>query len=258
MCDKPTLIKLYKGKILNKINSVYPIGIGRPLKYSHKYCVNKILKVLFYGYSWNSISNGDTIRKRLNRYRELNIFDDLNNEFRQIYFKNRSFQILSIDSTVIENNNCSNEMIDFYYKIKTKKQLKLSVISTNNLIPLSYEISNPKHHDCTFIEPLINKLDTKNIKNKCILLGDKGYIYNKQIFKINKKRIKLITSKRKNQKKNTKNDKKMLNKHRFSVESFFSSLKRTYKRLSKVYERNIDNFKLFLTMALSCQILRKL
>ena len=258
MCNKPILIKRYIQKVLDKINSVYPIGIGRPLKYSHEYCIDNILKVLFYGYSWNSMSNGDTIRKRLNRYEELNIFDDLNNEFKEIYFKNRSFKILSIDSTVIENNNCSDNMIDFYYKIKAKKQLKLSVISTNNLIPLSYEISNPKHHDCTFIEPLINKLDTRNIKNKCVLLGDKGYIYNRHIFKINGKRIKLITSKRKNQKKNTKNDEKMLNKNRFSVESFFSSLKRTYKRLSKVYERNINNFKIFLTMALSCQVLRKL
>ncbi len=90
------------------------------------------------------------------------------------------------------------------------------------------------------------------------MLGDKGYIYNRHIFKVNGKRIKLITSKRKNQKKNTKNDEKILNKNRFSVESFFSSLKRTYKRLSKVYERNINNFKIFITMALSCQVLRKL
>lgn len=213
---------------------------------------------MFYGYSWNSLSNESCIRKRFYKYNTLNIFEELNDEFKKIYFRNRTFKILSIDSTIIGNDNCSDNTMDFYYKIKSKKQLKLSLISTNSLVPISYKISNPKHHDSTFIKPLINQIDTTNIKNKSVLLGDKGYIYNQKIFKIGNKRIKLITSKRKNQKPNNINDKKILKLNRFSVESFFSSLKRTYKRISKVYERKIDNFKTFLTMALSCQILRKL
>jgi len=108
-------------------------------------------------------------------------------------------------------------MVDYYYKIKSKKQLKLSVIATNTLIPLSFEISDPKRHDSSFIEPLINKLDTSNIRNKCVLLGDKGYIFAKKAFKINNKRIKLITSKRRNQIPNNRKDELLLKKNRFSV-----------------------------------------
>ena len=49
------------------------------------------------------------------------------------YSKNRTFKIYLL----IQNYNCSDKnYIDYYYKIVSKKQMKISVICYNNKIPL--------------------------------------------------------------------------------------------------------------------------
>jgi len=60
-------------------------------------------------------------------------------------------------------------MIDYYYKTKNKKQLKLYFINDSNNIPVSYILSNPTPHDCTFIKLLIKQLSI-NIKNNLYLI----------------------------------------------------------------------------------------
>lgn len=42
MCNKQTLFNIYKNKLLQKINAIYPSNIGRPLKHSHDYCIDNI------------------------------------------------------------------------------------------------------------------------------------------------------------------------------------------------------------------------
>jgi hypothetical protein len=88
------------------------------------------------------------------------------------------------------------------------------------------------------------------------LVGDKGYI-NKcikhRLFK-NNKLIKLITPLIKNQRGHKKN--KHTLKKRFKVEAVFGIIKRTYKRLQLIYDRNIKNYETFLIMALTCQFLK--
>lgn len=86
----------------------------------------------------------------------------------------------------------------------------MSVISTdknNNLnknVPVSVTIiEKPTIHDVKTVDSSINKMIEKNGKNKnrIYIMGDKGYIM-KQIDKnkLLKKKIRLITPKRKNQK----------------------------------------------------------
>lgn len=79
--------------------------------------------------------------------------------------------------------------------------IKISILSDNNKVPLSYHISNPKGNDSTHINTLIKKLNKEkiNLHSKKYIIGDKGYCSNKK----NKKKyynngFTLLTHKRKN------------------------------------------------------------
>ena len=66
-----------------------------------------------------------TIRKKYYKWKNLNVFNIAHNEMYNIYSKNRCFKTLFMDSTVIQNLNGSFNEIDYYYKIVSKKQIKL-------------------------------------------------------------------------------------------------------------------------------------
>ena len=173
------------------------------------------------------------------------------------YYKNRTLKYLFIDSAIIQNINCS-EQIDFHYKIKTKKTLKLSIICDNNYSINNHILSNPKKHDVEFILPLLNK-NKIPLKKTSFLIGDKGYISKKIKKKLKRKGINLITPLRKNQKnakKINKKNKKLLDK-RFKVEAVFSILKKTYRRLQLIVDRKLTNYCTFLMMAITCQFIKK-
>jgi len=186
----------------------------------------------------------------------MNVFKKAYTKLKYMYNKNRSIKYLFIDSAIIQNMNCSNKnKINYHYKMKTKKTTKLSIICDNNYTICSYDISNPKIHDNKLTKPLVKKLECKA---KPILVGDKGYI-NKhlKLFK-NKRKIKLVTPLRKNQKNskriNHKNKKTLIK--RFKVEVLFGILKRTYKRLQLIYDRSMKNYETFLIMAFTCQFMK--
>ena len=153
--------------------------------------------------------------------------------------------------------NCSSEICKYYYKIRSKKQIKLSIICDNNNIPVSHEIHDPRKHDSKMIKPLMNKLKV-NLKNNTKLVGDKGYI-TKQIKYMKKgKIINLVVEPRKNQKKKMNNKDKKVYNLRYKVEHTFSHLKRSYKRISVVNERKLINYETFIIMSITCQIIRKM
>ena len=78
------------------------------------------------------------------------------------------------------------------------------------------------------------------------LIGDKGYVTNKE-FKVFGKKIKMIYPKRKNQKKkNTKKERNILSK-RHKIENFFSSLKK-YNRIVLRRDHKINNYMSFTYM----------
>ena len=165
---KKILIKKYK-KILNHLILLYKNKLGRPLKYNNNFYLNYILRILFYGDKWNTficskLCDRSTIRKRFYKWQSMGIFSAAYDILKKKYLSNKQFTNLFIDASVFQNEHCSNkELINYYYKFRSKKQTKLSCICDNNSIILSYQLSNPKYHDRTFIKPLLKKLPN-NIK----------------------------------------------------------------------------------------------
>lgn len=261
------LMKEYRDVINNILIDFYKFRnkVGRKNKYNNFTYIKYILRVLFFGELWDTFScpsciNRSTIKKKFYLWKKNGIFKLAYEQMFSLYAKNKKFKNLFIDSTCIQNINCSNIFVSYYHKIKSKKQIKVSIISTDKNIPLCYDITNPKVHDSN-IEPIITKLrKIPNIKfaKNAKLIGDKGYIRKKKNYNIKNVRTTLITPKRKNQKsRNNKKTKKILKK-RYVVEQTFSHLKRSYKRLQMVYDRNLENYETFLLMALTCQLIRKM
>jgi len=69
--------------------------------------------------------------------------------------------------------------------------------------------------------------------------------------------INLVVEPRKNQKKVMSDKDKKIYKLRYKVEQTFSHLKRSYKRINVVTDRKIINYETFLTMVITCQMIRK-
>jgi len=255
---------------------------GRNNKYNNFFYINYIFRILFYGEFWNTIDckkycDNSTIRKKFYLWSNLGIFDIAYRLLLNKYSKNRTFKYLFIDSTIIQNLNCSDKrFIDYYYKIIGKKQTKISIICDNNSIPIIYKLSNPKSHDIKICKDII-KTSRINVKKDVILVGDKGYITKRRILKLkNNKRIKIIAKYRTNQKKiNTSIEKALLRK-RIKIENLFAKIKNSYKRTRQqravshagegiealsqrirfIYDRNFKNYETFLKMAITCEIIK--
>lgn len=250
---KKVLLKVIKEKDIHKF--------GRKNKFDNSFYLYYIFRILFYGEYWATFKcdecDRSTIRKKFYKWRDLGVFNEAYNILKYEYQKHRSIKYMYIDSSIIQNMNCS-ERINFHYKMKTKKTIKLSIICDNNYTVSSHKLSDPKIHDSKLTEILVKHVDC-HFKNKPYLIGDKGYINKSTKRKLLKRKhkFKLITPLRNNQKNcvniNKKN-KKLLNK-RFKVESLFSILKRRYKRLQMVYDRLLKNYETFLYMALTCQFI---
>lgn len=238
--------------------------MGRKDKFHINTYLNPILEVLFYGHSWAHVKHSNkvhisTIIKKFHKWKQLGVFKIGLDNMTDKYIANKKIKRLFIDSTCIQNINCSDKSIQYYHKIKSKKQIKLSILCTENNIPISYHLSNPKEHDSKHVPILVNNLRNNNIllNKNCYIIGDKGYISKKTVYNVKDKKIKIVASKRKNQKsKHNKNTKKLLNK-RYIVEQTFSHLKRSYKRLQNIQDKRLDLFETFLVMGLTCQIIRK-
>ncbi len=71
-----------------------------------------------------------------------------------------------VDSIIIQNyNGDDKEYIDYYYKIVSKKQMKISVRCDNNKIPLVWELSKPQKADIKGCISMIPKLNVNLKKN---------------------------------------------------------------------------------------------
>lgn len=172
------------------------------------------------------------------------------------YTKRKQFKELYIDASNIRNLNCST-YVDYYYKIKSKKQMKVGIISNNDDIVISYHICNsPKIHDSKIVKPLVKNLDNNIIKKGAVVAGDKGFIKKQLTFTRKNKRIKLVTPKRKNQKPYKKQPK--IIKKRTKVEHALCKLFKTYKRLREIKDRKIKNFDAFIKMAIMGSMISRL
>jgi transposase len=262
---KSDIIPVYKELLIEIINTFESERVmGRKNKFPINFYLDPIIDILFEGCTWNYVKhnskiNISTIKKKFKSWQNNGIFIIAHKLLLNKYCNIMSIDELLIDSSCIQNNNCSDELLGYYYKIKCKKQIKLSILCTPNNSVLAHHLSNPKEHDSQHIPILIDKLKSSNINinNNCKIIGDKGYIANKTHYKVNKKNVNIITPKRKNQK--SKHYSKNINclKRRYIVEQTIAHLKKTYRRLALIYERNISTYESFLVMAFTCQIIRK-
>ena len=122
------LIKIYKDILLKIIAKLDTRTVGRKNKFSNKFYLDYIFRILFYGEYWNTFHCPDcdrsTIRKKFYKWRNIGVFSNALNNMQLKYYKNRTFKYLFIDSAIIQNYNC-NESINYYYKMKTKKNNKI-------------------------------------------------------------------------------------------------------------------------------------
>jgi hypothetical protein len=107
------------------------------------------MRIFFYGEIWETFYCPDcdrsTIRKKFYKWSDQGIFGEAYYTMFYKYTKNRSFKRLFIDSTIIQNKNCSDKNVTFGgHKFKGKKQIKISAITDSNRCVLSYNVTNPK------------------------------------------------------------------------------------------------------------------
>lgn len=259
---RQTLIKNYKSILVDVINTVFKkTSCGRKKKFKIEFYLDYIFRILFFGEFWNTFycpsCDRSTIRKKFYLWIKHDIFNIAYKILENKYHINRSFKHLYIDSSIIQNINGSNEKIDYYYKVVSKKQTKLHVIVDSNKIPILWTFSNPKNHDMKIGKEIIKKLDV-NLKNKSCVIGDKGYVVKNKKIRTTTKTITVIYPTRKNQiKQNTEYEKTIL-KSRYKVEACFATMKNTYKRLRLIYDRKFKNYETFMTMATTCMLISQL
>ena len=251
----------YRRYLLNLICKNIKNGRIHKLSITHK--LNVIEYVLRKGIPWTSLNKssiyktkGDesTYRKFFYKLCQTDIFKKAMNNFiitipKQVY----------IDTTTILNKSCRKTDVDYCSKDKKHKGVKISTYCDSNRFVYLPVISKANIHDIKLLEPTLDI----NVKPKC-LVGDKGYISSAIKEKLKNNGTELIYPYR-NYNKSTKLSKDGQKKHRntysrntdddraklkkrYLIENMFASLKQ-FRRLSYVYERNIQYFKGFVYLA---------
>lgn len=270
------LIKAFKKFIYIFIRELDPqVGAGkgngikgRPYAHSVSYYLKYIFKVLFHGQKWVDLDctcDESVIRKKFYKWSNLGIFHYAHKYLLEQYSAHKgSIDTLMIDSTVIQNQN-SNELVDFGFKFKGKKCRKITSICTEDRVVISCVVTASSEHDINALKPAVTQIDIdmgNTYHTPTYLLGDKGYISQKDKTDLEKDNIILLTPYKRNQKDNNGKrrtltaNQKLLMKKRVIVEHTFSHLKRSYKRLESVYDVRLVNYISFLEMGLTCQLIR--
>ena len=272
MVKKRTIIKQFRTYMHSVIKCIYDTNNtkrGRPDKFSLWdkfnlwYYIKYILRVLFYGITWDSLDcncDPSTIRKKFYKWRELNVFYICHKLLLDHYSEITDISHLYIDSTVIANQNC-NEHISYTYKLKGKKAIKLNTLVTNDEITVAHIICKPSIHDSKITIPLIEQID-ENIHatyhSPVYICSDKAYTNNDTKNFLKKQHKYLIYEDKKNTKKEKKNkNRKHLKKldKRYKVEVSYMRIKRRYRRISLPVDKRVKNYNSFCLLAFSCDLL---
>lgn len=231
---------------------------GRKNTLSNKRYLFFIFLVLVKGFSWNGLQElypeelkSDIVKRKFYKWNKNDIFEKGFKILSRFYrLKNRPDEYI-IDSMDIMNFNCykNQKEINFSNKHKSKNAIKLTVIivkDVNNYVPVYFDISSPRRHDVKEMKRIIWK---NNIRNKSII-GDKGYIINRNSKCLLSNKNNVVTPKKKNQStKNTEAEREML-RQRYSIECLFGIIKRKYHRLHNIKEKKVSYFKSFFSIAL--------
>jgi len=194
-------------------------------------------------------SHFDTIRKKFVKWVNDGIFKLAFDECMNLKNINSIIELI-IDSTFI-NNKYGIEEIALNTDNKKKRSSKLSIITDEdkfiysvvnikintidkikvdkrlkkNKIKKKFKQRKAFVHDVKTIQSTLDCINLKYNFNQVTLLADKGYINKNDDYYVNKKKINLITYKRKNQSKNNENEDNQLKK-RIYVENAIGLIKK--------------------------------
>lgn len=246
--------------ICGLLKITYPhIWFGRPLTYSFRTCVEKIVQVLQTGQQWESVGTGwSSFHKRFTEWSDANIFSDAFYLIQKIpSFANAMGTSFYIDACVIRNK-CGRDEISYCYKIKCKRSVKISVIIGSNGLPVSLCVSKSSVHDVKFVLPALSKIKLRTRKIKT-LIADKGYQSIKLRKDFKKQGINYIYHQKKNLTRPfilTLKEKVLFDK-RYTVEGAFSTILAN-RRLNVRYEQKQKHFESFIYLAMIHTIYKKL
>lgn len=256
------LMKCCLDEINKKNKHIHP-KYKSNIKYSNEYYLTMIFFMLNDVNNWKFLSNlksynskykyhYKTIYNKFCLWTSLNVFRDAFHNYKMFVNTN----LLLIDATSI-NNKYGSENVVLNVEYKKKKITKLSLITNkygfiHSVIPFDIKNKNINYstsvHDIKMVDKNIN--DIKNINNKASyyhLLADKAY-KTKNEFKLNNKKIKIITPDKKNSlNKNTKLKNKKL-KLRVKIENVNCFIKK-YERILVRKDRKLKYFMSFVYIA---------
>lgn len=206
----------------------------------------------------NKLANSHfvTIRKKFVKWSRDGIFKLAFDECMNLKNVNKNIELI-IDSTFI-NNKYGVEDIALNTDNKKKRSSKLSIITdedkfiysiinikinTINNVKIDKRLKENKNkkknkkrkafvHDVKTIQSTLDCINSKYSFNNVTLLGDKGYINKNENYYINKKKINLITYKKKNQKINNEDDEIKLKK-RIYVENAIGMIKKNERIMTR-------------------------
>jgi transposase len=251
-----------KDKELNKY--------GRPNKISDKYCLKYMLIVLKRGVSWTSLEeygitcHYTTIQKRFYLWRKKGFFErfhtNLLNNYKDYTDKHIPLSLEFIDSTDIINGNGLQKNTGYNIKFRNKRAVKIHAKNDINQIINSFTITPANIHDVTQVKQLVTNsiISLDATYRKPTYLGvDKAYISKdiKNELKKDHNIIYVYPRKINQPKKRIPKKKKEVLKKRCAIEHCFNKLKRCFKRIDILYDRDINNYKTFIEIANSIQII---
>jgi len=221
---------------------------GCKKKHTDKKILNIIVERLITGLAWGQIEKlkickkigKSTVYDRFIKYVEMDIFKICHSKILDtlgIVVDNNSIAYIDTTSIINKGGCCNN--VGFSPGIPKHKSCKLSIISTQNCIPLGITLSSGNIHDINLIfETLPKKRFFK------LLYGDKAYISEPIKKKLKQEyNIDLITESRSNQINQIKLLKKdKINmKNRCRIEHLNSSIKQ-YKLINTRYDKKNSSF----------------
>jgi len=236
----------------------------RKVKIVNEECLYWTIKVLTTGLPWNHITSSNchfsTIYKRFKLWTTESIFLDLWKQLIIDYQNNmlktdsKCFRNLFIDSTMIKNiHGC--DCVGKNHFDRNRLATKVSLVVDKQSVPLSCSFYPANQHDATTIDSSINNIigRIKRQKSRLIhnLVGDKGYIINKQnkVKRYQHHIINIVTPRRKNQKQQATLKEKNLLQSRYIIENVFCRLKK-FNRIAFRRDRSINSFKSFFYLGL--------
>jgi len=255
----------------DKVNTFNKKGIP-PTLTGEFYMIN-ILKVLITGISWDDLDlfdigcTGDAIRKKFTLWVKRGYFSKFEKMLLMVYhdYKKKyepDNNILLMDSTTIININCLSEYTGKGIKFRGKQAVTIHSIVDTNKIMYVFILKPANIHDVTQVPNLVESsiIPIYGEHRKPIYLAaDKAYT--SQQLSIILKDLNIILTCPLKIYKNNKHPKKKLSiikedalNKRIAVEHSYNILKRSYKRINNLYDKEIDIFTAFIQLANSIEI----